>query len=70
MAKRKKKNIKKRQRRRIALGLLLSLFVIIYLVGSLLRFKKITPLSIEVAQIGNIDRNIHVNGVIIETKLL
>lgn len=68
MAKRKKKNIKKRQRRRIALGLLLSLFVIIYLVGSLLRFKKITPLSIEVAQIGNIDRNIHVNGVIIRNE--
>ena len=49
MAKRKKR-ILKTQRRRIALGLLLSLFVIIYLVGSLLRFK-ITPLSIEVAQI-------------------
>ena len=68
MAKKKYKKIKRQHKRRIVLGLFLSSCVIVYLIGALLRFKSITPLSIEVAQIGEIDRNIHLSGIIVRDE--
>lgn len=68
--KKKRRHRKKPKRLRIALGIFLSMIIVIYLLASLLKFRKITPISIEVAQMGTIDNNIHVNGIIIRNEIV
>lgn len=67
----KKKNHRKNSReRRIVIGGFLSVLLIIYLVGSGLKLTKKAPLSIEVVQLGSIDNNIHVKGIVVRDETI
>ncbi|KAE9637154.1 HlyD family efflux transporter periplasmic adaptor subunit [Defluviitalea raffinosedens] len=66
--KKRKNHKQKRKERRIVIGGFLSVILMIYLIGSGFKLTKKIPLSIEVVQMGTIDNNIHVKGIIVRDE--